>query len=113
MESQELTALLQLGTTGALFAWFIYQYFQTQKVKNTLKDSNTDKKNDTTHVASELKQHENKDEIDIALLKQKQLELETNHLKHQEAIEEWMGRITCVMVKVAGKLDIDTDELFK
>ena len=49
----------------------------------------------------------------FVLFVKKQLELETNHLKHQEAIEGWMQRMTCVMVKVANKLNIDTDELFK
>ncbi len=29
----EITELLQLGTTGALFAWFVYWYFQVQKTK--------------------------------------------------------------------------------
>jgi hypothetical protein len=95
------------GTVAILFAWFIYQYFKERKV------ADANRKTDTDEIAIGLKEHEDKDDIAIALLQQKQAQLETNHLKHQEAIEEWMQRMTCVMVKVANKLEINTDELFK
>lgn len=31
MEIQSISELLQLGTTGALFAWFIYWFFKSRK----------------------------------------------------------------------------------
>jgi hypothetical protein len=40
-------------------------------------------------------------------------EVKENHSLHQKAIEEWMKKMNAVMVKVATKLGINTDEFLR
>ena len=114
MESEVIQFFLDLGKQSILAVVVIaYIYFDSKKKRQTLVIKDDERKVDTTEVATELKAHEVEDDIAIALLQQKQLQLESNHLKHQEAIEDFMKRMTCIMIKVANKLDINADELFK
>lgn len=116
MEADIAQLVGNYGVLGLILYFFIkefFSYLNKNKVADTLKDANNNRKIDTEDVAFRLKEHENQDEKDIALLKQKTDTLENNHLVHQKAIEDWMKRITCVLVKVSNKLDIDTDDIFR
>ena len=94
--------LLQLGTTGALFAWFIYQYFQEQKVRTTLKEANTDRKTDTDEVARELN---TKQEVCIAEMR-KDIEFIKNQVSNH---------LPTSMKEIQDKLDkhIENQNIFE
>jgi hypothetical protein len=107
MLSSEITSYLQLGTTGALFAWFIYQYFQEQKVRSTLKDANAERKLDTDEVAKELNL---KQDIDLGRIDERLKIIETNHLVHiQKSLDENVkdhSDIRTILIEVKTKVDL-------
>lgn len=53
-EDQIFQLIGNYGAVALLFGWFIFQYFKERKVADTLKNANSDKKDDTDEVAREL-----------------------------------------------------------
>lgn len=63
-----LLQYLQLGATGGLFAFFIFQYFQTVKKAQTLVIKDDQRSGKTDDVAETLKQENTKENERLAVI---------------------------------------------
>jgi hypothetical protein len=112
MPTIDLTQILLQNGISSLFVVVIiaYLYFQSKKKAETLVIKDEGRKEDTDKVARDL---EYRDRLKLQRVEDKETELERNHLAHQEAIEIWMRKMTCVVVKMAQKMEIPVDEILK
>jgi hypothetical protein len=100
--------LMNAGSAGLVAVLFLaFMWFDSKKKATTLVVKDDERKDDTDMVAEKVRESDNKQEVEIALLKKEQenqcndiLEIRKNHLKHQERIER-------ALVKIAVRMKIE------
>jgi hypothetical protein len=110
MEPEILTFLRDYGILGFLAYIFIkdfFVYLNKNKIAETLKDANAERKEGTDDVARELN---SKQDVDLGRIDERLKIIECNHLVHiQKALENNTTEHTDIKValaKICQKLDI-------
>jgi len=110
MEPEIITFIGNYGVVGLILYFFIkefFSYLNKNKVAETLKDSNLDKKKDTDEVARELN---SKQDVYLGRIDERLKVIETNHLVHiQKSLENNTVEHTQIQVslaKICQKLEI-------